>query len=162
MLLSGALWNMFIFFTFSGAFSFMHLIFFTSVWFLIILLSFNQSSFILSLFLFFLWQTNIKANTTSRASKPPTLNPLWAFLCIMTNILYTVNSPFSSHLSVLELPSQVAKHITVVTLTGPCVYFCILWQSLACETQAILNTATLGQAHETERNKNGMRETKAK
>lgn len=102
MLLSGALWNMFIFFTFSGAFSFMHLSFFRSACFLIILLSFNQSSFILSLFLFFLCQTNIKANTTSRASKPPTLNPLWAFLCIMKNILYTMNSPFSSHLSVLE------------------------------------------------------------
>lgn len=81
----------------------------------------------------------------------------------MTSIFYNVNSLFFPVTFLcLILPSQVAKHSAVVTLTGPCVYLCILWQSLACETQAILNIATLGQAHETERNKNGMREKEEK
>lgn len=133
---------------FCGAFSFMHLSFLTSVCFLIILLSFNQSSFVLSLSF-----SSFSGRQTSKQTQHPE-HPylqLWipcGFFFVLWPIFFTLWTPLPPVTFLcLNLPSQVAKHTAVVTLTGLCVYFCILWQSLACETQAILNTATLGQAH---------------
>lgn len=136
------------------------LIFFNKCMFSLILLCFNRSSFMLSLSF-----SSFSGRQTSKQTQHPEHLSLQLWICcgfffVLWPIfftLWTLLSPVT--FLCLNLPSQVAKHTSVVTLTNLCVYFCILWQSLACETQAILNTTTLGQAHETERNKKWMRDT---
>lgn len=88
-----------------GGLSFIHSSLFTSACFLMgdILVLISPHLCFHSLFLFFLFQTNIKTNTSSRASKPPTFNSLWVFLYINDQHSLPCEIPFlSSHLSVLD------------------------------------------------------------
>lgn len=72
-------------------------------------------------FLFFLFQINIKANTTSSAFKLPAFSLLWVFLYVKRQHSLPCESPFSRLW--LVLPSQVTQHRAVLGLT--CLHVCL-------------------------------------
>lgn len=111
-----------------------------------ILLSLNQSSLTLSLTVFLLsFPDKHQSKHNFQSIQTSNFRFFVDFSLLMTSILYDVKSPFSSHLSLLDPAFSGSKAQCSCNSARPmCLSLCILWQSLACETQAILNTATPG------------------